>query len=243
MARISTVSQRRHREAEALLASDDVLTFEQKTFIYENYHEGATNLNGLNGAFFTPPALACDFATELHGNRVIDLCAGIGMLGHASTLFMPDIDLTCVELCPAYVKAGKRLVPHATWHCESATQLTPREDKFDLAISNPPFGNIDGIKMFDLEVVRIASTIANHGLFILPQQSTPFRYSGSPYYREETTDALARWMDKTGIEFEFNCGIDCNQNLSGWKGVKPVVEIVLCDFTIAQDVENDRELK
>jgi predicted RNA methylase len=231
MARLSTAAQKRHQKAMALLESGDNLTSAHIEQIYQDYHEGATNLNGMHGAFFTPRALAKDFRLEVSGTRIIDLCAGNGMLSHACTSDEPEqFDVTCVELNPEYVELGKRLVPHATWHCESVLNIAPQEDKFDVAISNPPFGAIAGIGMFDLEVVRVASTVAKRGVFILPQQSTPFRYSGCQAYSERVEDKLKRWMDKTGIAFEMNCGIDCDMYLNDWKGVKPKVEIVLCEF-------------
>lgn len=236
MARISTRQQKAHDNALALLKGSSNLTHEQTLDFFRDYHEGAKNLNGLNGAFFTPHSLATDFAIEadISGEKkIIDLCAGIGMLSYACTANdRSNVDLTCVELNHDYASIGKSLVPWAKWITEDVTNINEEDNRqrFDIAISNPPFGNIGGISMFDLEVVRIASKIAKRGVFILPQQSTPFRYSGHQSFRSEVTDKLAKWMSETGIEFEFNMGIDCNTSINDWKGVKPVVEIVSCDF-------------
>jgi predicted RNA methylase len=235
MSRLSTRKQKAHSAALATLAGDTRLDYDATADFLEAYQEGAENLNGLSGAFFTPLALARDFALEVSGATVIDLCAGVGTLSYAvSDRNSPLDNIVCVEKNPAYVAIGKRLVPDARWVEKDVLSLS--EDslegrpKFDVAISNPPFGNISGIGMFDLEVVRISSLVAKRGVFILPQQSTPFRYSGQQCYSETTSDALRRWMDATGIEFEFNIGIDCNAYIDAWHGVAPTVEIVTCDF-------------
>lgn len=231
MARISTAMQKKHGEALQSIADGGFNAYD----VFESYHEGATNMNGLAGAFFTPYGLAKDFSIEVGTGRIIDLCAGIGVLAHACSVFNRDeCEVTCIEQNPEYVAAGEAIVPWATWRCMSVTDLAPIpwDERYDHAISNPPFGNIAGFGMFDLEVVRIASTIAKSATFILPQMSTPFRYSGrTDGYKEEWSDTLKKWSDKNGISFEFNCGIDCNVYLDDWKGVKPVVEIVNFDFS------------
>ena len=100
MQKISTAEQKKHQQAKEILKKD-ILTFEEKVFVYENYNEGAENLNGLVGAFFTPMELANDFKLEVQGNKIVDLCAGIGILAfnflhgynHAE---QPEI--TCIEI-------------------------------------------------------------------------------------------------------------------------------------------------
>lgn len=232
MGTISRRAQKKHEITVKLLASKTKFTHAETVQVFQDYQEGATNLNSLAGAFFTPYDLARDFAIEVTGNSIIDLCAGIGCLSYACTNSDIKNKLTCIELNPEYVAIGKKLVPWANWHCRDVTEIKELDtkSKYDVAIANPPFGNIGGHSMFDLEVVRIASKIAKHGVFILPQMSTPFRYSGCRDYSEEITDKLARWMGKNNIEFEMNCGIDCNQYIDSWKSVKPIVEIVLCTF-------------
>jgi predicted RNA methylase len=233
MSRISRAVQKRHEKVLKLLESKELFTHNETLQVFQDYHEGATNLNGLAGAFFTPYGLARDFALEVTGNSVIDLCAGIGSLSYACSNANTQDRLVCIELNPEYAAIGKKLVPWANWYCRDVTELNELapEDKFDMAISNPPFGNISGHSMFDLEVVLIASKLARRAVFILPQQSTPYRYSGCQGFSSEVTDKLERWMDKHDqINFEFNCGIDCDLYIQDWKGVKPVVEIVLFEF-------------
>src|SRR5579864_2275263 len=72
------------------------------------------------GAFFTPMELANDFKIEVHGRKILDLCAGIGILSFCCRHFrhheqMPDI--TSIEINPEYVRIGRKLLPEATWIC------------------------------------------------------------------------------------------------------------------------------
>lgn len=64
----------------------------------------ASHVNGELGAFFRLPGLAYDAALELgydysnRTHRVIDLCAGIGVLASATLHRYPTAKLVCVEL-------------------------------------------------------------------------------------------------------------------------------------------------
>lgn len=61
--------------------------------------------------------------------------------------------------------------------------------------------------------------------------SAPFRYSGQSCYRVERDNECARFERDTGITLEANRGIDTSTHAGGWRGVRPLVEIVTCDFT------------
>lgn len=112
-----------HDQAVCLLQKEH-LSHEDKLFIFENFREDAEHINSKSGAFFTPFGLANDFTLQipcLYGKtiRIIDLCAGIGVLSYAAQLECSDrsrcyADITCVELNPHYVEVGKKLCqrPH-----------------------------------------------------------------------------------------------------------------------------------
>jgi len=69
-------------------------------------------MNGACGAHFTPAGLARDFAIDAGGGRrVIDLCAGIGGLGFWLDLDGRAGELVCVEVNPAYVEVGRKILP------------------------------------------------------------------------------------------------------------------------------------
>jgi predicted RNA methylase len=143
--------------------------------------------------------------------------------------------LTCVEINPAYVEVGKKILPKATWICGSIFDVVPG-GYFDCAISNPPFGNIktgrdnDGLGGFEFSAIKRASQLAKRGVFILPQMSTPFKYSGNSHYEETMPNKVKSFIEKTGIEYEFNCGIDTSGYLKEWRGVSPMCEICCFDF-------------
>lgn len=259
MGKISKPARKKHNEACQLLEKER-LSFEDKLFVLEHWREDATNNNADAGAFFTPYGLARDFALEVrgHGARTIDLCAGAGSLAlqYVSKCELDGCnpDITCVELNASYVEVGRKIVPEAKWVTGSALDpglLLPM-GRFEQAISNPPFGSIKtGMnyenftrykgKMFDLLIVAVAAEIAGYGAFILPQMSTPFKYSG--HYRfEDLRDSghlpqkVKSFIKQTGLEFQFNTGIDTSVYQADWHGVSPLCEIVCFDFQDEVDV-------
>jgi hypothetical protein len=240
-----------HQEAVKILTKDR-LSWDDKMFVLENWHEGAEHINSYAGAFFTPPMLARDLMIEVNrcSRSIVDLCAGIGVLA----LFAgqnTDARITCVEINPAYVEIGKKIVPEAEWICASIFDFSP-DGHFDCAISNPPFGAIksgkadnDGLGGFEFSTIFKASKIAREGAFILPQTSTPFKYSGNTHYEDlRGTDRLSRkvasFCEKTGIEYDFNCGIDTSIYLNQWRGVSPVCEICTFEFTDKDEEETQQ---
>lgn len=237
MAKLSKEAAKKHQQALDLVHSDKVLSLDDRFFILENFHEAATNMNGLAGAFFTPEGLANDFSIEVSSCKsLIDLCAGIGRLSFHCRDRAERI--VCVEQNPEYAAVGKRVLPEAEWIVSDIFSL-PDLGRFSMAISNPPFGAVKtggafkGLysgASFEYKVIELASHIADRGAFIIPQSSAPFRYSGERAYREEITKECAKMMRQTGIVLENNCGIDTSYYKDEWHGVSPICEIVLCEF-------------
>jgi hypothetical protein len=223
-----------HQKAMEFVHSDRYLTWDERKFILDHYSEQQGQLNALAGAFFTPYGLARDFSIEVpQGGSMIDLCAGIGALSFACQ--DKGLEITCVEMCAAYVEVGKRVLPSANWVQADCFSVT---GKFDFAVSNPPFGVIkggayDGLytgSNFEYKVISHASKLATYGVFIIPQMSAPFRYSGEHCYRQEENEKAAKFREQTGIIMCASCGIDTAIYKNDWKGVSPICEVVCCDF-------------
>lgn len=241
MSKLTKSQAKAHAQACEIL-QQDVLSFDEKWFVLENWREDATHVNTTAGAFFTPPELARSFSIEVHGNRIVDLCAGIGTLAffvREMRGFGSAPELTCVEINPDYVAVGRKLLPEARWVQASIFEM-PALGHFDCAIANPPFGSINRSgknaprfrgKQFEYHVIDVASDIADHGAFIIPQGSAPFRYSGEPTFSAVESDGYRAFRDRTGVELGASCGIDCSLEQGGWHGVAPKVEIVTADFT------------
>ena len=244
MSKIDKEAAKRHNKALELVRSDKELTMDERWYILENYHEGATNLNSLAGAFFTPVGLAKDFCIEIHSNSTIDLCAGIGCLSFVAFArgWLEIGQMTCVELNPEYVEVGRRLLPEATWICGDITDeaLMKSLGRFGQAIGNPPFGRVKSGSTawagytgseFEYKAIAVASRIADAGTFIIPQMSAGFEYSGMREHKSDIrSDKLNKFTQQTGIELGVSCGIDCSFHIGDWKGVAPKVEIVDCWF-------------
>ena len=248
MAKLTNRQTKEHDRAVEILSKDN-LTYDDKIFVLENWREDHSHNTGVAGAFFTPPTLARDLSIEVPGgcDRIIDLCAGIGTLSF--TIFQQykvsgeSLEIVCVELNPDYVELGKKILPEATWIQGSALDkdLIKSLGSFCCAVSNPPFGNVKtGIQKhwlnytgsgFEFKIVEIASVISDYGVFILPQMSCGFEYSGKQGFSKNESNAYQKFNKQTELTLSMNCGFDTSAYLSDWHGVKPVVEIALCDYS------------
>ncbi len=248
MAKLTKEQAKKHAAACELLKKDR-LTLEDKYFVLDHWREDAHHINSVNGAFFTPTGLARDLAIEIVGPRVIDLCAGIGSLAFAVwSRFDCDRsslqNITCVELNPDYVAVGRKILPEAVWIQADVFALPSTIGRFDCAISNPPFGPAKSSgkaprftgNVFEYRVIDIASDIADHGVFIIPQASAPFEYSGKQCYRQNEHEKYRNFVAQTSISLGVNCGLDTSAHRNEWTIAPPPIEIVTADLREARDL-------
>lgn len=237
MSKLSKAQTKLHDLACELLKQDS-LTLDQRAFVLEHWHPGANHNISRAGAFFTPPGLADVFAIECNGAQsVIDLCAGIGGLSYARWCRDRPKRLVCVEANPAYVAVGRKVLPEAEWIQASVFNL-PDLGHFELAISNPPYGHVrcEGRapryrgNEFEYRVIDVASTLADQGVFLIPQTSAMRRFSGEGQGREMLSEKYQRFHQETGITLDIGLGIDTALWRKDWKGTQIVVESVRCDF-------------
>lgn len=249
MAKLTKAQAKFHEEAMELLRRGE-LNEDDARFVFQHYREDANHINSTAGAFFTPYGLARDLRLHIPLNykdhvKLIDLCAGIGVLSYMAAHACDSrnqcsVEITCVEINPDYVEVGKRLLPEATWICGDALDpaLLSSLGHFDCAVSNPPFGRIRSphrrnysSSQFEYMVIEAAAGIADAGAFIIPQMSAPFVYSGTNDARWLETGPARLFEQQTGIGLDFNVGIDTSRYQSEWHGTSPCCEIVCCDFT------------
>lgn len=243
MGKLTKAEAKLHQQAEALVALDRDLTEDEREFILDHWQE--SQAARLDGAFFTPATLARDLAIEVVGDRIIDLCAGIGRLSYSCRDLWnhgvngtPKRQFVCVEKNPEYVRVGRKVMPEATWICADIFDLPHDLGRFDTAIGNPPFGSVKRSgnggtytgRKFEYHVIAVASKLARIGAFIIPQESAPFRYSGVPCYRKERLPEYDRFERETGIALGPSCGIDTSYCLDEWRGTAPRTEVVTVDF-------------
>jgi hypothetical protein len=249
MAKLTKAQRKAHAEAEAILTKDKI-TDDERDFVFQNWHEGATHENGGAGAFFTPFDLACDFALDGAGRRVIDLCAGIGVLSyiiHRRSQWGEGVaELTCVEINPRHFEVGRKLLPEARWiNADVFDWRTLDLGRYDVAIANPPFGRVkrsgDAPRYrgpeFELHIMDIAREFAQRGAFIVPQESASFRYSGRPYFDRRAEGRAVEFERLTGVRMDTGAGVDTSFHRDGWKDGAPLCEIVCIDFDEARERE------
>lgn len=240
MAKLTKVQTKAHNKAMDLLHSDRKLSVDDVFFFYENYREDANHNIAWNKAYFTPIDLARDFFVGC-GNidgKMIDLCAGIGKLSYFFYINKKDkSDITCVELNSSYCNIGKRLMPDANWINGSILDLNiPDIKEYELAISNPPFGNpyaeipdnfiFKNKNVFELVAVELATKLANRAAFILPSNVVPFEYSGKQQYSKVTNAKYEKFNKLTNIDLDILFSVDCNVYKDMWNSCKPNVEMV-----------------
>lgn len=236
MARVTKKESTNHNRVMELVHSDKQLTQDDKEFIFNNYKGDGI---GATGAFFTPEFLAWDFILDAGcTGDCIELCAGIGRLSYYQYRRNKPTHITCIELNPEYVMIGKRVLPEAEWITGDALQYTP--DRFyRVAYGNPPFGKINTSESytgvytgteFEYMVIDHASKFSSMGVWIVPQGSAGFVYSGAHCYERRETAKYTRFHNQTGYTLTPGVGIDSSIYKDEWNGTKVICESVLVDY-------------
>ncbi|MFC2254933.1 hypothetical protein ACETRX_35535 [Labrys portucalensis] len=79
-------------------------------------------------------------------------------------------------------------------------------------------------------MIDVASQIADNGVFLLPQSSTSFRYSGRPCFERLTSGPGVDFEQRAGLSMDCGIGIDTSIYRDQWRGVAPLCEIVTVEF-------------
>jgi len=82
---------------------------------------------------------------------------------------------------------------------------------------------------------HIASDLADFGVFIIPQASAPFEYSGKQCFRANEHEKYRNFLAQTAIALGTNCGLDTSVHRNDWSTVPPAIEIVTADFLEARN--------
>ncbi|MDH6222840.1 methyltransferase [Streptomyces pseudovenezuelae] len=239
--KLSKEQAQKHKKACELVAEERNLTEEEREFVLDHYHESANTVRALDGAFFTPAELAGQLHLVIPGDRIIDLCAGIGRLAWHARDFsnrrwenLPPREIVCVEKHPEYVRVGRRILPEATWICADVLDVPGMNlGPFDCAISNPPFGrikrsaNAPGYRgpLFEFHVIAVAETLARRGAFIIPRESAPFRIEDHLAWQD--SPVYERFHRETGITLRPGLAISTDEYRDQWRDASPATEIVL----------------
>ena len=240
---LSRDQARLHRQAEQLIALRRDLREHEQQFVLENWQESASTEQVLDGAFFTPLSLARCVASQVVGDRLIDLGAGIGGLSWVCRdrreEGLPPCEVVCVEKNPEYVRVGRKVLPDATWMCADILRLDGMDlgGPFDTAISNPPFGRITRSGnaprytggLFEFHAIAVAAQLASYGAFIIPQTSAPFRTTQQRVIPQQSPP-YERFTKESGITLETSQGsFDTSFAAGEWRGA--VVRTELANFS------------
>lgn len=234
MGKLTKSELKLHEQAIGILGSASI-SEDDADFVFDNYHPGATN-NLTAGAIFFSPRGVAEEAAVMHGGggRVIDLCAGIGILGRSLLQHNRSItELVCVEINPEFVEIGKKLVPQARWICGSAFEEIESLGVFDSGISNPPFGNIktDSKSKFSrvvhLAIAELLLTHARDGaILIIPDGDHSQLDRSNPM----PSANYARFIEAYPQAVLDPCSTDIRCYKDQWKAAAPNVAIVNLGF-------------
>ena len=249
--KLSKQDRKTHEQALALLNSGKSLTFDDAEFVHRHLRPDATTDIGKGSAFFTPWEIAADFQIETRSSercpiKVLDLCAGFGILSHQKFLRMraygnPLPEVTCIEINPEYVEIGRKLFPEAEWICIDVLDVDRvlAGRRFDEFYSNPPFGAISkpswgdrpGRKpvRWEYAVAEIGMRYAEHGTMICQQGITSWKMSGCQSFVEVDNPVYKKWSGESGLVLANNCGIDCSH--TPFKGANVTVDICVVERT------------
>jgi len=264
MGKISKEMMKRHSKAMEII-EQDVLSYDDKLYVLENYHEGATNMNNLVSAHFTPMSLARSVEQCTRNYNFVDLCAGIGILAWCQVRIMEfeqkEFTGICVENCLEYCKIGKKLMPELHWI--NGDIFNPKViarikeimgDRDFSVISNPPYGRqvktfTDILQYkgpeFEYKAVELGFQLgASEGVFLIPQASCNFNMSSQ---RETRLNLPCKKYEKfykeTAIEMSPNIGFTTDI-LEGptWKDVSIATEIAIFEYgEIREQMEEEHQ--
>ena len=241
MAKIAKNKLKLHNQSLELVRLERDLTMTEKEFVLENYKPYADHNVTKTNAFFTPVELAMAATVEMPAPydfsrpvRIIDLCAGVGMLSfayyHYSGFNTSLVELVCVELTEEYVEVGKKILPEATWIHGSILDRDIMDGlgQFDCFISNPPFvklGNYKGT----YTTSKIGMSIAAYGIVIVPQCNCPFEYSGKNQFTKVDNRDYDKFLEAEGISYSASCIDTETIDDLKWDDVNVTTEVVIVD--------------
>lgn len=242
MGKITRAESNLHDEACALIAKVD-RDEDDLEFIFQNWNPMAEHNVGKGGIYFTPAEIAHEFAVHAGFGRVIDLCGGIGVLTWAVHRLHPEDwnKYVVVEREEKFVNIGRQLLPWAVWYHGDVldrklmTKIVDAHGWFDVAISNPPYGNVpqdsnDWLLAkgpIQWQVMEVALRVCRQaGTFIVPDVNVDFDLKKYEW-REPAPSSKYLGKHYPGIKLT---PIDTLLDESGWKGAAPEVRIADLDI-------------
>lgn len=241
--KITREQSKAHDDALAILSLCRTLTYDEVEFVMEHYNPMATHNVTKGGIYFTPLSLAIDIAQigcMSDGGMVVDIAAGIGRLSYGAIQRhrwdkMP-IHVTAIEIDPEFVEVGKKLLPEVEWVCDNIFEQSVWDGQmFDIALSNPPFGNIGSKDIgswlnyqgaCDLMAVELAARYTRYGgTFVLPSGSVPADAFGFARGNDDPMQ-VRRFKKKNPNVMIIGTSLEGDFYKDQWVGTSPSVKIV-----------------
>ncbi len=255
MGKISKEILKKHNKALEILNKEN-LDFYDIEYVFQHYHEGAGKMNNLISAHFTPYEIAHSIAHHV-STAFVDICAGIGMLSYAIKRyyqFNEEIPFgICVENCVEYYNVGKKLLPEFHWingdifdkHVIDEIKSLMGNRQFTV-VSNPPYGKQVQADVkdflhysgsdFEYKAIELGAYLkAIYGVFLIPQNSCPFKYSGNKGLESTTNKEYSKFEGQTNLRIDMNIGFDTtifnpDSEWPQWKDISIITEIAIVEY-------------
>lgn len=132
-----------------------------------------------NPDMYETPNGVCLFLANKYLTKIIDIlepAAGTGLLAR----YFDTLRTDCVEIDLERYETGKKNTNHASWYNQNFFDFLPENNKkYDLVVSNPPYGDAvksDRFRFTPIEFIeKSASLLKEDGLIVFVLESDYFR--------------------------------------------------------------------
>lgn len=106
-------------------------------------------------------------------------------------------------------------MPEAEWIVGDALTYVS-EQPYDIVYGNPPFSKIKTSEAltrayrgseFEYKVIAHGASLADYGVWIVPQGLAGFVYSGARCYERQESTKYQKFTEQTGLHFEAGVGL------------------------------------
>ncbi len=145
-----------------------------------------------------------EIAKRINAIKILDLCTGSGIIGISLAKYLPESEITCVDISEGALKVAKKNakinnVENQITFIKSDLFNKVKKEKYDIIVSNPPYIRKDVINKLDKHVKNEPMLALDGG------------YDGLDFYRKIVSKSY-EYM-KSGAYLCLEIGYDQNEDV------------------------------